>query len=54
LHNETLHFVKWSRPEKILTVGDLDELTAIPHLFARKFDTRVDAKVLDLIDDQLL
>jgi core-2/I-Branching enzyme len=54
LHNGTLHFVKWSRPEKILTVGDLDELAASPHLFARKFDTRIDAKVLDFIDDRIL
>ena len=38
----------------MLLAGDFGNLAATYHLFARKFDTRVDATVLDLIDEQLL
>jgi len=38
----------------IFTVDDYSKIISLPHLFARKFDETVDAKVLDLIDDKIL
>lgn len=35
---------------KILEASDFDQLVASPKLFARKFDTDVDYKILDLLD----
>jgi hypothetical protein len=49
-----LHFLEWLRPGHTLGEEDLDALAATYYLFARKFDLRVDGKVLDLIDQRLL
>ena len=51
-----LHYTEWGRSPApaILTVDDYPHLVAAPNLFARKFDSAVDAAVLDLIDDGLL
>jgi Core-2/I-Branching enzyme len=54
LENDALHFVKWNRPGKVLVSADIDALEKTPHLFARKFDRRIDAQLLDLVDDRLL
>lgn len=54
LINDTLHFLEWHRPGAVLDSGDLGNLRSTYHLFARKFDVRVDARVLDLIDEELL
>jgi hypothetical protein len=54
--NDNLRYVDWSRGRRpaVLGMDDLGALRASPKLFARKFDTRVDAAVLDAIDTQLL
>jgi hypothetical protein len=54
--NDNLRYIDWSRGRRpaILGTDDLDALRASPKLFARKFDTRVDAAVLDAIDMELL
>ena len=54
IHNDTLTFVEWERPGATLYKSDMANLLASPYLFARKFDTTVDAEVLDLIDQQIL
>jgi hypothetical protein len=48
-------FMRWSfedamNPE-VLTVADFDALTSSGKFFARKFDTRVDERILDLLDE---
>jgi hypothetical protein len=50
--NNHLHLIRWPGP-KIWTAQDMDELSASPALFARKFDMNVDETVLDLIDEKL-
>ena len=54
--NDDLRFVAWegeaSHP-RVLGMGDLEALTSSQDLFARKFDARVDARVLDAIDAAL-
>lgn len=56
--NDDLRYIEWNDPTSgspaILRVSDFANLVATPDLFARKFDARVDAKVLDLIDQQIL
>ena len=54
--NDNLRYVDWSRGRRpaVLDTNDLDALRASPKLFARKFDTRVDAAVLDAIDARLI
>ncbi|HUI06190.1 MAG TPA: beta-1,6-N-acetylglucosaminyltransferase [Verrucomicrobiae bacterium] len=55
--NDDLRYVDWSTEDchpKLLREGDLGNLRDSPKLFARKFDSQVDAKVLDLIDEQIL
>jgi hypothetical protein len=53
VEREYLHYVDWSEDPGpvILRTGDLESLRASGKLFARKFDTEVDARVLDLIDE---
>ena len=56
--NDDLRHVHWSnwndgRPA-ILTEVDLPTLASSSKLFARKFDSTVDRRILDLIDQQLL
>ena len=52
--NDTLHFLEWRRPGNVLLMSDVRNLAAARHLFARKFDARVDGAVFDAIDEQLL
>jgi Core-2/I-Branching enzyme len=48
-----LRYIDWSEDPGpvILRTGDLERLQASGKLFARKFDTDVDERVLDLIDE---
>ena len=51
---ENYRYFDWSRGgpnPKILTVADFDALKNSDKLLARKFDIRVDTKILDLIDE---
>jgi hypothetical protein len=55
--DDDLRYVDWSGGNctpRILGRDDLAKLRESPKLFARKFDTTVDATVLDLIDRELL
>ncbi|WP_022824346.1 beta-1,6-N-acetylglucosaminyltransferase [Hymenobacter norwichensis] len=54
IHNDTLTFLEWYRPGAILYASDMINILKSEHLFARKFDTTVDAEVLDMIDTQIL
>ncbi len=51
-----LHYTEWERTPApaILTSQDYPHLVESSCLFARKFDPSVDARVLDLIDENLL
>jgi hypothetical protein len=51
--NDDLRYIDWSEGRaspRILTSDDLDSLLASGDLFARKFDARVDERVLDMLD----
>jgi hypothetical protein len=51
--NDNLYYVDWSRGgsnPKIFTAEDLDAIRKSDKLLARKFDIRVDAHILDLLD----
>jgi len=50
--DDDLRFIRWPGPA-ILTSADDAALAASSDLFARKFDERVDAEVLNLIDRRL-
>ncbi len=54
--NDELRHVDWTRQPlpAIFGVDDFETLKRSPKLVARKFDTRVDARILDLIDTELL
>lgn len=54
--NESLHHIEWPGGSHPATFGqeDLPRLAASGKPFARKFDTEVDAEILDLIDRELL
>jgi Core-2/I-Branching enzyme len=57
VESDDLHYVDWSgdgRSPKVLTVADLPRLREATDLYARKFDERVDAEVLDRVDAELL
>ncbi len=56
LVNDDLRYIDWTRQPlpAILGVGDFETLARSPKLFARKFDPRVDARILDLIDSELI
>ena len=51
--SDTLRYIDWSEDPGpvILRTRDLETLRASGKLFARKFDTDVDGRVLDLIDE---
>ena len=53
--NDDLHYLRWDDPRSgspaILRAEDLPKILASRKPFARKFDTRVDACVLDRIDE---
>ena len=54
--NDELRYVDWTREPlpAIFGAGDLETLRRSPKLMARKFDSTFDAKILDLIDSELL
>ena len=54
--NDELRHVDWTRDPlpAIFGAGDLETLRRSPKLMARKFDSAVDAEILDLIDTELL
>jgi hypothetical protein len=54
--NEPIHYVEWPGGSHPATFGheDFPRLAASGKPFARKFDTRLDAEILDLIDRDLL
>ncbi len=54
--NDELRHIDWTRQPKpaIFRADDLETLRRSPKLMARKFDTTVDAEILDLIDGELL
>lgn len=55
--NNNLRYIDWSHNKvnpKILTIDDFEKLKDSNMLFARKFDSEVDVKILDEIDDKLL
>ena len=57
LVDDDLRFVDWTPGDphpKTLTAGDFTQIAAAAGFLARKFDIDVDARVLDLIDSQLL
>jgi hypothetical protein len=51
--DDNLRYVDWFKEPgpAVLTVDDLDSMLASGKLFARKFDTTVDAAVLDRLDE---
>jgi hypothetical protein len=53
--NDDLHYIRWDDPGSgspaILRTSDLRSILASRKPFARKFDTRVDAGVLDRLDE---
>jgi hypothetical protein len=54
--NNNQRFIDWSgggHSPKVLTTADLPALLASPRLYARKFDARQDAAVLDELDQAL-
>lgn len=56
--SDDLHYTDWTRPNpavpKTLDASDFERLSSSHKLFARKFDTAHDRKILDLIDNNLL
>jgi Core-2/I-Branching enzyme len=56
--NDDLRHINWSVPDlgrpSLLRRGDFGSLADSRKLFARKFDARIDAEVLELIDQHLL
>jgi hypothetical protein len=56
--NDDLRYVEWRNPAiaggpALLGRDDFDNIMNSPKLFARKFDTTQDAKILDMIDTKL-
>jgi hypothetical protein len=56
--NDDLRFADWENPNPTvpatLLEADFDRLRNTHHLFARKFDTKRDSAILDLIDEKIL
>jgi len=52
--NDTLHFLEWDRKGATLVMADKENIANTYHLFARKFDYNVDAKIMDWIDSNIL
>jgi hypothetical protein len=55
--NNNLRYVDWSKRGKnpaIITASYFDALVKSDRLFARKFDLNVDAKIVDMIDKEIL
>ncbi|RYE12382.1 MAG: glycosyl transferase, partial [Sphingobacteriaceae bacterium] len=58
IQNNNKRLIKWksntSANPEILTTKDFEEIKNSDCLFARKFDPKIDSKILDLIDSELL
>ena len=57
MHNHMMHDEDWSgggSHPRVLTMADQARLLKSEHLFARKFDNRVDDRVLNLLQDRVL
>lgn len=58
IENTEKRFTIWEKADsahpKILDKNDLEAIMASDDLFARKFDDKVDAEILDLIDSKIL
>ncbi|NJN99140.1 MAG: hypothetical protein HC875_36125 [Anaerolineales bacterium] len=56
--NDDLKHIQWSTPTSahpdIFSKEDFEKLNRSPKLFARKFDTKHDTVILDLIDQHIL
>lgn len=58
--NKDLRYILWEDPKvddghpEILTTKHFDDIASSECLFGRKFDMEIDAKVLDMIDENLL
>ncbi len=53
--NNNLRYIDWSEGKaspKTLTIDDADKLLKSGKLFARKFDSKIDSKILDYLDEQ--
>lgn len=53
--NDNLRYIDWSEGKaspKTLTIADAERLTNSGKLFARKFNSKVDSKILDYLDEQ--
>ena len=53
--NDNLRYIDWSEGKpspKTLTIEDADKLTNSGKLFGRKFNSKVDSKILDYLDEQ--
>jgi len=50
--NDNLRYVNWDNPNypSILSINNIEEILKTPQLFARKFDSEIDSKILDAID----
>lgn len=58
VENNDRRLIIWEKSDSphpnTLRVTDFDTIAASEHLFARKFDEKVDAEILDLIDREIL
>jgi hypothetical protein len=54
--NNDLRFILWPQIDdghpKILTITDFNDMVSSDRLFARKFNSQIDSKVLDLLDER--
>lgn len=59
IHNTAnMRFIDWTRGKSIrhpwtFTLEDKDLLMSVPHFWARKFDERVDARIIDYLFEEL-
>ena len=55
--NDNFYYIDWSKggaSPKTLTIEDYNLLLASDKMLARKFDIKVDSKILDLLDDRIV
>ena len=54
LVNGSMRMIDWERGKPyVFRSEDFEELMSSPCMFARKFDERVDAKIIDMVADAL-
>lgn len=54
INTSTMRYIDWTRGKSVrhpgvFTIDDLDLLKGVPHLWARKFDEKVDSSIIDAI-----